>query len=112
MLIIENPMPDFSQAELDELFPGGFPGWDVEHASIMETSMMMVIRPGVVRLDKLVDDEAERHPTWDVVPAPDAFVPKTGVLWHATEATLEVGEKFVEAAARRLEEAIRTELGA
>ena len=37
VLLLENPMPDFTPEQLDELFPAGFPGWDVEHASIMET---------------------------------------------------------------------------
>jgi creatinine amidohydrolase len=111
ILLLENPMPEFTPEELDELFPGGFPGWDVEHASIMETSMMMIIRPDLVRTDAIVDDEAVRHPTWDVVPAPDDFIPKTGVLWHPTKANPEIGRKLVDAAAQRLEEAMRTELG-
>jgi creatinine amidohydrolase len=111
MLLLENPMPAFSDAELAALFPNGFPGWDVEHASIMETAMMMVFHPELVLHDRIVDDEAERHPTWDVVPAPSAFVPKSGVLWHPSEATLEIGRRFVEAAAQRLAEALRTEFG-
>jgi creatinine amidohydrolase len=110
MLILENPMPAFSEAEFAELFPGGFPGWDVEHAAIMETSMMMVLRPDLVRTESIVDDEAARHPSWDVVPAPREFVPESGVLWHATKASPELGDRFVEAASLRLEEAIRTEL--
>jgi creatinine amidohydrolase len=111
ILILESPMPEFSESELHALFPHGFPGWDVEHASIMETSMMMVLYPHLVRTDRIVDDEAQRHPTWDVVPAPTDFIPKTGVLWHPTEATEEIGQRFVTAAVNRLEEALRTEFG-
>jgi creatinine amidohydrolase len=111
ILLLEIPFPDFSPEELRELFPKGFPGWDVEHASIMETSMMFVIRPDLVRRDRIVDDEARRHPSWDVVPAPDEFIPKSGVLWHPTEATDEIGRMFVDAVAQRLEEALRTEFG-
>lgn len=111
MLLLENPMPEFSPQELDELFPGGFPGWDVEHAAIMETSMMMVIRPDLVRGDSILDDESARRPTWDVVPAPPEFIPESGVLWHATKATPELGRRFVDAAAGRLEEAMRVEFG-
>jgi creatinine amidohydrolase len=111
ILLLEISFPNFSPEELRELFPEGFPGWDVEHASIMETSMMFVLRPDLVRRDRIVDDEARRHPSWDVVPAPDDFIPKSGVLWHPTEATDEIGRKFVDAVARRLEEALRTEFG-
>jgi creatinine amidohydrolase len=109
ILLIEDPWPAFSEAELAELFPGGFPGWDVEHASIMETSMMLALHPELVRTDRIVDDEAERHPSWDVVPPPPEFVPRSGVLWHPSVATAELGGRFLNAAAGRLVAAMRTE---
>ncbi len=111
VLLLENPMPSFTPDELAELFPGGFPGWDVEHASIMETSMMYVVRGDLVHRDRIVDDEAKRHPTWDMVPAPEDYIPRSGVLWHPSEATEEVGRRFLAAAATRLEEALSTEFG-
>ena len=109
ILLVENPMPDFSADELAELFPEGFPGWDVEHASIMETSLMLVLHPELVHRDRIVDDEAERHPTWDVVPPPAEFVPSSGVLWRPSQASEAIGRKFLDAVAGRLEEALRTE---
>ena len=109
VLLLENPMPDFTDDELHELFPNGFPGWDVEHASIMETSMMLALRPDLVCMDRVVDDEARRHPSWDVVPAPQDFVPESGVLWHPSEASEEIGHKFLRATAARLVEAMRAE---
>lgn len=109
VLVLESPVPEFSAHELDELFPNGFPGWDVEHASIMETSMMLVVRPDLVRRDRIVDDQARRHPSWDVVPAPDDFIPKSGILWHPTESTEQIGRRFLDAAVGRLVEALRTE---
>jgi creatinine amidohydrolase len=110
ILIVENPMPEFSAKELAEIFPNGFPGWDVEHASIMETSMMYVIRPAAVRRDKIADDQAKRHPGWDVVPAPDDFIPKSGVLWHPSEASEATGKRLIDAAVGKLVLAIKTEL--
>lgn len=109
IVLIESAMPDFSPEELKQIFPKGFPGWDVEHASIAETSMMMVAHPDLIRHERIIDDEAERHPTWDVVPAPKEFIPKSGVLWHPTEATEEIGHKFMDGATKRLVTAIRTE---
>jgi creatinine amidohydrolase len=109
IVLIEQPLPDFSEDELKDLFPHGFPGWAVEHASIMETSMMYVLRPDLVHRDRIVDDEARRHPTWDVIPAPDDFIPKSGVLWHPSEASEKIGRRFVDACVARLEEALRTE---
>ena len=111
MLLLEDPFGPVPDATLRELFPKGFPGWDVEHASIMETSMMYVIRPELVRRDRIADDQAKRHPTWDVVPAPADYIPRSGVLWHPTEASEEIGRKVLALLAARLVEAIRTELG-
>jgi creatinine amidohydrolase len=111
ILVMEAPFSELSDESMTVLFPEGFPGWDVEHASIMETAMMYVLRPELVRRDRVVDDQARRHPTWDVIPAPDDFIPKSGVLWHPSEATEEIGRRFVKAAVDRLEEALRTEFG-
>jgi creatinine amidohydrolase len=111
IVLLENPMPTFSEQELRELFPKGFPGWDVEHASIMETSMLQVMHPQLVHKDRIADDEAARHPSWDVIPAPPEFIPRSGVLWHPSESSDEVGRRFVKAAADRLEEMLRTEFG-
>ena len=109
MLILENPFPPLTEAQLAEIFPKGFPGWDVEHASIIETSLMYVVRPDLVRKDKIADDQAERHPAWDVVPAPSAFIPKSGVLWHPTEGSEAIGRKVLGLCAGHLATALRTE---
>ena len=108
-LIIENPFPELTQAQLGEIFPKGFPGWDVEHASIIETSLMLAVRADHVRHEKIKDDEAQRHPSWDVVPAPAEFIPKSGVLWHPTEGSAEIGRMVLKLCADRLVEALRTE---
>jgi creatinine amidohydrolase len=111
VLVMEHPLPQFSEQELSELFPGGFTGWNFEHASNLETSMMYVLRPGLVRRDKIADDHAERAPDWDVVPAPDEFIPRSGVLMKPTEATEEAGQRFFDASVNRLVTAVRTEFG-
>ena len=108
-LILENPFPELTDAQLKQIFPKGFPGWDVEHASIIETSLMYVVRPDLLRIDRIADDQAERHPTWDVVPAPKAFIPKSGVLWHPTEASEAIGHIVMKLCADRLAEALRAE---
>jgi creatinine amidohydrolase len=109
LLLLEDPFPSFTDAELAALYPEGFPGWDVEHASIAETSMMLSLRPDLVRTDRIADDQAARHPSWDVVPAPPEFIPQSGVLWRPSLSSPELGERFLTATAERLAEAIRTE---
>lgn len=111
VLVIESPMPEFSDTELSELFPNGFTGWNFEHASHLETSLMYFLRPDLVRRDRVADDHAERAPEWDVVPAPQEFIPASGVLMKPTDANEESGRRFLEASANRLVTAIRTEFG-
>lgn len=109
ILVLEDPLPEFTDADLKELFPSGFRGWEFEHASLVETSIMYVLRPDLVRRERIVDDSAARRPSWDVVPAPPEFVTRSGVLWKPSEATEVAGRRFLQAAADRLAEAIRTE---
>jgi creatinine amidohydrolase len=111
VMVCELPFSDLSQATMELLFPEGFPGWDVEHASIMETSLMQHLRPDLVLFDRAVDDEAERHPWWDVVPTPDAFVPASGTLWKATQASADKGERAWGEIVDGLRAAIELELG-
>jgi creatinine amidohydrolase len=92
ILVAELPFEDLSTRTMELLFPGGFPGWDVEHASILETSLMLHLRPELVLFDRAVDDAARRHPFYDVVPPPEDFVPASGTLWKATQASASKGE--------------------
>jgi creatinine amidohydrolase len=92
VMIAEAGFGGLSDEMMELLFPGGsFPGWDVEHAGIMETSLMLHLHPELVLADRAVDDEAERHPFYDMLPVPDAFVPKSGSLWKARQGTAEKG---------------------
>ncbi len=91
ILVAEHPFAELSEGTMKTLFPEGFPGWDYEHASIMETSLMLHLRPELVLFDRAVDDASERHPWYDVVPAPEDFVPASGTLWKATQASEEKG---------------------
>jgi creatinine amidohydrolase len=111
LMVCELPFSELSSTTMELLFPEGFPGWDVEHASIMETSLMLHLRPDLVLMDRAVDDEAERHPWWDVVPTPDAFVPVSGTLWKATQASAEKGGAAWSEIVEALRSAIGSELG-
>jgi creatinine amidohydrolase len=92
ILVAELAFSDLSPGTMELLFPEGFPGWDVEHASILETSLMLHLRPELVLFDRAVDDEAKRHPWYDVLPVPEDFVPASGTLWKATQASADKGK--------------------
>jgi len=110
-VVLDRPLPEFDAEQLAELFPLGFPGWNVEHAASMETSLMLALHPELVRVDRIADDAAKRRPTWEVVPAPSELIPESGVLWRPSEGSAEIGRLYLAAAADRLESALRTEFG-
>ena len=78
-------------ATLDRLFPNGFPGTELEHASLLETSLMLLLRPDLVRMDRVPSDGPARFPTYDRWPVPDGFVPASGVLADARGSSAEQG---------------------
>lgn len=80
-----------SAATMDVLFSDEFPGWDVEHAGILETSMLLYLRPELVRRELIADDKSERHPWYDVLPVPATFVPKSGAMWKSSQGDSEKG---------------------
>ncbi len=111
IMVIEAAFSELSPEVMNVLFGDEFPGWDVEHAGILETSLMLHLRPDLVRFDRAVDDEAERHPPYDVVPTPADFVPRSGTLWKATRASAEKGGVAWPEIASRVTRAVGDELG-
>ena len=97
---------------LDELFPEpGFPGWEMEHAAITETSLMQYFAPELVREDKIMDDQSERIPRYSIFPPPDDTIAKSGVLYKATFASREKGEKLAKQLVGTIVQIGRLELG-
>lgn len=111
VMVVEAAFSELSSGVMDLLFGDEFPGWDVEHAAVLETSLMLHLRPDLVLFDRAVDDEAERHPAYDVVPAPAAFVPRSGTLWKATRASADKGGLAWPEIANRVTRAVGDELG-
>jgi creatinine amidohydrolase len=65
---------------LTRVFPGGYPGIELEHASVIETSMMLALRPELVDLSKALNDGPARFKPYDYYPSPVTEVPASGVL--------------------------------
>jgi len=95
---------------IEKVFHKDFPGWDVEHASIAETSMMMLLRPDIVQMDKATDDMAQRRLRYDVIPPPKEILTKSGVLWKATLASREKGQLLLDTAVREIVAAVKRDL--
>lgn len=110
-MVIEAAFSELSPQVMEILFGDEFPGWDVEHAAVLETSLMLHLRPELVRFDLAVDDEAVRHPSYDVVPPPADFVPESGTLWKATRASAAKGAAAWPEIVQRVRHAVGFELG-
>jgi creatinine amidohydrolase len=97
------------RATLDRLFPEGFPGTELEHASLLETSLMLLLRPDLVAMDKVPDDGPAKFPTYDRHPVPDGFVPASGVLARAERASAEKGQWLIDDHVELITAAVRAE---
>lgn len=81
-----------TQETIEKVFPDGFTGWDVEHGGVLETSLMLFLHPDCVNMDKVVHHEPATFPPYDIFPADQSWVPCTGTLSSAKNATREYGE--------------------
>lgn len=77
---------------LGRIFPDGYPGIELEHASVIETSMMMALRPELVDLSKALNDGPASFLPYDRYPKPCDEVPPSGVLSLTEGSSAEKGE--------------------
>ena len=112
IMIYESTIFDLKPETMEFVFGDQFPGWDVEHASICETSMMLYKFPHLVHFERAVDDQAEYYPVYDLLPIPQKIVAPSGTLWKATLATAEKGKLVWNEALDFLVEGVTKEFGA
>jgi creatinine amidohydrolase len=95
---------------INQLFPEGFPGWEAEHASLTETSLMAHFLPTLVLQDRLGEQEEYRPvPSYSIWPEPRGLVPESGVLYQAHGASAEKGEVLAEHLGDRIAEILHKE---
>jgi creatinine amidohydrolase len=95
---------------LNEVYENNFPGWEIEHAAIAETSMLMALRPELVRIDQIRDYKIPRKVAYDIIPPAEDTIPEAGVPSKATPATKEKGEILIRTAVEKLVEAVNKDL--
>jgi len=69
------------------------PGYALEHAAVIETSMMLHYHPQLVRLERIPSDPPADFPPYDIYPTRTEWVPPSGVLSSAKAATPEKGKR-------------------
>ncbi|MEY8879371.1 MAG: creatininase [Leptothrix sp. (in: b-proteobacteria)] len=98
-----------TEALLADVFPEGFPGFALEHAAVIETSLMLHYHPNLVKLDQIPQHGPAIFPTYDTHPARPRWVPITGVLSSARGATADKGQRMAAEVAQRIAAAMRAE---
>ena len=93
------------------IFGDGFPGWESEHASITETSMMEVFEPDLVRTQLKAEGGAKRLVTYDIFPPPEDILWPNGVGFSAVPASAEFGGRLVDLLVERIGGIVDSELG-
>jgi creatinine amidohydrolase len=94
---------------LQEIFAGQFPGWEAEHAGVVETSLMMFLDPARVLADRIEPDVTWPLATYTVLPEPPGLVPPSGVLRGATGASSDIGGRVFGYLVERIETVVRHE---
>ena len=95
-----------TEATLAHVFPNGFPGFALEHAAVIETSLMLHYHPNLVRTDLIGDDPTADFPPYDIYPTKKNWVPLSGVLTSAKGSTVEKGTLMAQQLAQRMAEAV------
>ncbi len=103
---------DFVRKEtLDRIFPDGFPGTELEHASLIETSLMLLLRPDLVDLSKIPQESRASFPPYDISPAPPGYLRESGVLADARGSRAEIGQWLLADHVELIRAAVRKEFG-
>lgn len=92
---------------LERVFPEGFPGFALEHAAVIETSLMLHYAPELVHLDRLPDDGPAQFRVADVYPQDGHGVPPSGVLSSARGASAEKGALLAASIVQRFAAEVR-----
>lgn len=97
--------------DVTRIFGDDFPGWEAEHASITETSMMEFVRPDLVRTDLKAEGGAKRLITYDVFPPTDDILWPNGIGYSAVPASADLGRQLVELLVERIGGIVDDEFG-
>lgn len=87
------------QGTVDKIFCDvPFPGWAFEHAAITETSLMMYLRPDLVRTDLIPEDVKATALPYTVYPPYEGMVPACGSLAPSKGSSADKGKLIVDKA--------------
>lgn len=99
------------QGVIDTLYPDGLPGWDVEHAGLFETSLMLHLHPHLVDLSQAIKHPPAKFPHYDMFPPHKEWAPEPGTLSAPHGATAEKGELILNTCTKGIIAVVKKEFG-
>jgi creatinine amidohydrolase len=96
---------------LERVFPDGFPGWALEHAGVMTTSLHLYLTPELVDMRNAPAHGIIEYPPYDVFPFEPSRGTLSGSLNSPVSASAESGQLIFEHVVQALTSAIRSEFG-
>lgn len=100
-----------TEETIARVFPDGFTGWDVEHGGVLETSLMLHLHPDLVDLAKVQHHEPATFPPYDIFPSDPSWVPSTGTLSSAKNASVESGKLLFDVCVSGIIDSIKKQFG-
>jgi creatinine amidohydrolase len=104
---------EFTSSQTEKIvWPDGFPSWNLEHAGMMETSVMLHLHPELVNMSKLPTDVPAKFPPYDVFPLTFEnlpTLPRSGALNSSQDATAELGALMFKEYVTEIAKAVRKE---
>lgn len=97
------------------IWPDGGPSWALEHGGLMETSLMLYLRPDLVDMERVPTHAAAAFPAYDVFPGNHETLPglpESGALMSARAATADKGERLLREYVAGIADAVAREFGA
>ncbi len=86
-----------------------FPGWELEHAAILETSAMLYYAPELVNQNAYLNEGLSGLPKYAIFPPDPNLVPASGTLSPARSSSAEKGRIMIECALNGVEAIARKE---
>ena len=107
MKVVRAEYWDFTPQDVyDEIFEDDFPGVDLEHAALVETSMMLYLHPEWVNKDRIPNHPLAEFLPCDIYPQDGIGVPETGVLAPAGTASATKGKLLINSTVNAMQQTL------
>ncbi|MBB5374517.1 creatininase [Acidocella aromatica] len=98
-----------TQDTIKKVFPDEFTGWDVEHGGILETSLMLHLKPELVDMSLAPVQSPAKFPPYTVFPPIPEWTPPSGCLSSPADATEEKGKLLFDVTVEGISTALKQE---